>query len=126
MLAVQLIASHTAAMESYRRAMLAEQTFEGRQAALSQAGGKGQQKVTVEHVHVHAGGQAIVGNVGTPGGGVRPKSEDQPHEKQVTHAPQPEVRSAREVEGQAMSIRRDEERPLPDARGKIAGSAEGE
>jgi hypothetical protein len=143
MLAVQLIASHTAAMESYRRAMLAEQTFEGRQAALSQAGklsrthvlllealnrhrGKGQQKVTVEHVHVHAGGQAIVGNVGTPGGGVRPKSEDQPHEKQVTHAPQPEVRSAREVERQAMSIRRDEERPLPDARGKIAGSAEGE
>src|SRR5262245_58343264 len=25
--------------------------------------GKGQQKVTVEHVHVHSGGQAIVGNV---------------------------------------------------------------
>ena len=25
--------------------------------------GKGQQKVTVEHVHVHQGGQAIVGNV---------------------------------------------------------------
>jgi hypothetical protein len=25
--------------------------------------GKGQQKVTVEHVHVHNGGQAIVGNV---------------------------------------------------------------
>lgn len=27
--------------------------------------GKGQQKVTVEHVHVHEGGQAIVGNVET-------------------------------------------------------------
>lgn len=27
--------------------------------------GKGQQKVTVEHVHVHNGGQAIVGNVKT-------------------------------------------------------------
>lgn len=27
--------------------------------------GKGQQKVTVEHVNVHAGGQAIVGNVET-------------------------------------------------------------
>ena len=30
--------------------------------------GKGQQKVTVEHVHVHEGGQAIVGNVEAPGG----------------------------------------------------------
>lgn len=30
---------------------------------------KGQQKMTVEHVHVHDGGQAIVGNV-TQGGGV--------------------------------------------------------
>jgi hypothetical protein len=27
--------------------------------------GKGQQKVTVEHVHVHRGGQAIVGNINT-------------------------------------------------------------
>src|SRR5262245_1267405 len=55
-------------------------TFEGRRENLSQANklsgthatllealsrhrGKGQQKVTVEHVHVHEGGQAIVGNV---------------------------------------------------------------
>ena len=28
-------------------------------------GGKGLQKVTVEHVHVHSGGQAIVGSVET-------------------------------------------------------------
>jgi hypothetical protein len=40
--------------------------------------GKGQQKVTVEHVHVQAGGQAIVGSVGTPGGGVQSKLEEQP------------------------------------------------
>jgi hypothetical protein len=63
--------------------MLAEQTFEGRRENLNQANklartyavlldalnrhrGKGQQKVTVEHVHVNAGGQAIVGPV-TPG-----------------------------------------------------------
>jgi hypothetical protein len=38
MLAVQLIASHGAAMECYQRAMLPEQTFEGRQAAPGQAG----------------------------------------------------------------------------------------
>src|SRR5215467_9650868 len=32
--------------------------------------GKGQQKVTVEHVHMHAGGQAVVGTVETPGEGI--------------------------------------------------------
>ena len=31
--------------------------------ALNRHRGKGQQKVTVEHVHVHAGGQAVVGAV---------------------------------------------------------------
>jgi hypothetical protein len=84
MMAAQHIASHSAAMECYRRAMIGEQTFEGRRENLSQANklsrtftmlldslnrhrGKGQQKVTVEHVHVHSGGQAIVGAV-TPGG----------------------------------------------------------
>ena len=85
MMAAQLIASHHAAMECHRRAMLSEQTFEGRRESLSQANklsrthvllvealnrhrGKGQQKVTVEHVHIHSGGQAIVGSVETAGG----------------------------------------------------------
>jgi hypothetical protein len=80
MLAAQLLAAHNAAMECYRRAMIGEQTFEGRRENLSQANklsrtyaalldalnrhrGKGQQKVTVEHVSVHQGGQAIVGTV---------------------------------------------------------------
>jgi hypothetical protein len=70
-------------MECYRRAMISEQSFEGRREALNQANklsrtyatlldalnrhrGKGQQKVTVEHVHVHSGGQAIVGTVERP------------------------------------------------------------
>ena len=92
--------------------MIPEQSFEGRRENLNQANklsrtyttllealnryrGKGQQKVTVEHVHVHAGGQAVVGMVETPGGGDRPKSEDQPHAKQpISHASQPAVRSA--------------------------------
>ena len=60
--------------------MLGEQTFEGHRENLNQANklsrtyatlldalnrhrGKGQQKVTVEHIHVHAGGQAVVGVV---------------------------------------------------------------
>jgi hypothetical protein len=48
--------------------------------------GKGQQKVTVEHVHVHSGGQAIVGAVETSGGVA---SENQGHAdaKAITHAP---------------------------------------
>src|SRR5438477_13028509 len=108
MMAAQLLAAHNAAMECYRRAMLGEQTFEGRRENLSQANklsrtyvvlldalnghrGKGQQKVTVEHVHVHSGGQAVVGMVQTPGGGDQAKSEDQPHAKQIAHAPQPAV-----------------------------------
>ena len=96
MLGAQLLASHNAAMECYRRAMIDEQTFEGRRENLSQANklsrtyttllealnrhrGKGNQKVTVEHVTVNSGGQAIVGAVAHPGGGAPPKSEDQPH-----------------------------------------------
>src|SRR5207302_7435720 len=88
MIAAQLLAAHNAAMECYRRAMLAEQTFEGCRENLTQANklsrtyaalldalnrhrGKGQQKVTVEHAHVHSGGQAIVGPVAPRRGGVK-------------------------------------------------------
>jgi hypothetical protein len=102
MAAAQLIAAHEATMECYRRAMLSGQSFEGRQEVLNQANklsrtwvtllvaldkhrGKGQQKVTVEHVHVYEGGQAIVGNVDVGGGG-NSKSDDQAHAKQVTDA----------------------------------------
>src|ERR1700738_4405747 len=87
MIAAQLIAAHNATMECYRRAMIDEQTLEGRRDNLSQAnklsrtyavlldalnryrGKEGQQKVTVEHVDVHAGGQAVVGMVERPRGG---------------------------------------------------------
>jgi len=43
-------------------------TFVAQIEALQKLRGKGGQKVTVEHVHVHQGGQAIVGNVETVGG----------------------------------------------------------
>jgi hypothetical protein len=121
--------------------MLGEQTFEGRRENLAQANklsrtyatlldalnrhrGKGQQKVTVEHVHVHSGGQALVGMVETPGGGDRTKPEDQPHAKQIAHAPQPAMWRADE-ERQLMPIACDAERALPDARRTVAGRAEG-
>jgi hypothetical protein len=96
MMAAQLIAAHNAAMECYRRAMIGEQTFEGRRENLAQANklsrtyaallealnrhrGKGQQKVTVEHVHFHNVGQAIVGNMEGVGDGTRTNTKDQPH-----------------------------------------------
>jgi len=37
--------------------------------ALKKYRGKGEQKMTVEHVHVHNGGQAIVGDVHQKAGG---------------------------------------------------------
>jgi hypothetical protein len=100
MIAAQLVACHNAAMECYRRAMLTEQTFEGHRENLNQANklsrthatlvealnrhrGKRAQKVTVEHVHVHEGGQAIVGNVEHPGGRSTARSKDQPDAKQI-------------------------------------------
>ena len=91
--------------------------------ALNRHRGKGQQKVTVEHVHVHSGGQAVVGVVGTPGGGERPKAEDQPRAKQIAHAPQPTMRRA-DAEREPVPIAGDAERSLPDARGKVARRSE--
>jgi hypothetical protein len=142
MIAAQLIAAHNASMECYRRAMLGEQTFEERRENLAQANklsrtyatlldalnrhrGKGQQKVTVEHVHVHAGGQAVVGVVETPGEGDRPKSKDQPRAKQIAHPPQLAMRSE-DKEREPVPIARDAKRPMPDARGTITGRSEGE
>ena len=138
MIAAQLLAAHNAAMECYRRAMLDEQTFEGRHENLSQANklsrssavliealdrhrGKGQQKVTVEHVHVHAGGQAVVGTVETPGGGMHAKTEEQPHA--IAYVPASEMPRPN-ADRSTVSISSDAERPLPDARGKVAGRSE--
>jgi hypothetical protein len=141
MIAAQLIAAHNAAMECYRRAMLGEQTFEGRRENLNQANklsrsyatllealnrhrGKGQQKMTVEHVHVHPGGQAIVGTVETRGGGDGGKPEEQPYAKQIAHAPQPTMWRT-DKKGEPVPVTSDAERPLPNARRGIPGRAEG-
>lgn len=136
MIAAQLIAAHNASMECFRRAMIGEQSFEGRRENLNQATklsrtwatllealnryrGKGQQKVTVEHVNVHAGGQAVVGMVETPGGGDHSKLKEQAHAKQIAHAPEPALRSP-DTDRDAVPVTRDEEWAVPDARGKIA------
>lgn len=139
MMAAQMLAAHNAAMECFRRAMLPQQTFEGRKENLAQANkltrsfaalsealdrhrGKGQQKVTVEHVHVHAGGQAVVGAVSHPGGGGGSKPEEQPHA--LGYAPGTEMRSTDE-ERVPMPVAGDGQRPLPDARRGKSGGAKG-
>jgi hypothetical protein len=105
MLATQMVATHSAALECLRRAMIPSQTFAGFEQSLKHAAklmtiyarqidalnkhrGKGQQKVTVEHVHVAAGGQAMVGHIETA-----PKpsiSDDQSKDapKAIPHMPQ--------------------------------------
>lgn len=93
MLAAQMLACHHAAMDCYSRAHQPGQSLEVRTEALRMAAklsrtyamlaealnrhrGKGQQKVTIEHVHVHEGGQAIVGNVAHRGGGSKRKRRE--------------------------------------------------
>ena len=110
MIAAQLLGAHNAAMECYLRAMLKDQPLKGYRENLNQANklsrtysvlldalnrhrGKGQQKVTVEHVHVHSGGQAIVGTVKSSAADLS-KAGKQRHAKQVGHAPQPTMWSA--------------------------------
>jgi len=84
MLCVQMVGVHNLAMKFLRSAAQGQQipggtdsnvnraarllrTFALQVEALGRYRGKGQQKVTVEHVHVHHGGQAIVGAVSRTG-----------------------------------------------------------
>ena len=139
MIGAQLVACHNASMECYRRAMLPDAPFDERHGNLNSANklsrtystlaealnrhrGKGQQKMTVEHVHVHEGGQAIVGNVESRGGGFAPKAEDQPHA--ITHAPRTTMPSA-DTAREPVSVTGDGERPMPDAWRNVAGRTEG-
>ena len=79
MIATQMVATHLAAITALRRLKRSEnipqqdsygnlavklmRTFTAQLEALQRYRGKGQQKVTVEHVNVNAGGQVIVGTV---------------------------------------------------------------
>ena len=80
MLAVQMVGLHNLTMEMMSRATILDQTVEGVTSninritklsrtfaalleALNRHRNKGQQKMTVEHVHINKGGQAIIGTV---------------------------------------------------------------
>jgi hypothetical protein len=111
MLAAQMAAVHNATMTFARRLAHVDnikqqdsaqnafnklaRTFSAQVAALKNYRSKGEQRVLVEHVHVHAGGQAIVGAVTAEPGGVE-KTEDRPHA--LGYAVGPEMHSNFEKE----------------------------
>jgi len=114
MLAAQMVGTHSAALECLRRAAVEGQTFAGRDqslkhaqklmtlytqqlAALNKHRGKGQQKVTVEHVNVAAGGQAIVGNVETGQSG-KVKRHTPPEIEHTPEVPMQNVKSKSKVD----------------------------
>jgi hypothetical protein len=136
MLAVQMVAAHSAAMRCLKVAIPGNQTFPGMQASINMATklmrtytaqvealnkhrNKAKQTVIVKHVHVHEGGQAIVGNVDhSKGGGGK-------HEKPVTT---PCKRSVRSQDAKWRALQEPSgvrPYPMPDARGQEPGSAEG-
>jgi hypothetical protein len=108
MLATQMVATHVAAIKALRLLKASERiiqqdsngslavkllrTFAAQVEALQRYRGKGQQKVTVEHVHVHAGGQAIVGAV-TQGGRGAEKTEEPDATRGIAYEPSTPLRS---------------------------------
>jgi hypothetical protein len=95
--------------------------------ALNRHRGKGQQKMTVEHVHVHSSGKALVGVVVGAPSGDHVKVEGQAHATQaeIGYAQQPEMRCPQPQDRAAVPAAGDGERPLSHARRTIDGGAEG-
>jgi hypothetical protein len=97
-------------------------TFAAQVEALARKRRKGgEQNVTVKHVHIHAGGQAVVGNVSHRGGEGVTKNDQQAYgrrrKKPTTHAipESPSVRSANQ-EREALPITSDKKGALSIAR----------
>jgi hypothetical protein len=138
MLIAQMIATHELAMTFARRLKRIEnipqqdsavngltkltRTYAAQMEALKRYRSGGEQKMTVQHVHVAEGGQAIVGNVSASApGGVIGKTKEQPHA--LGYAPG--VAMPRQIEAERARV------PgtggpgtprLPDARGRRWGS----
>ena len=90
MLAAQMVATHHAAIDCLRRAMIPQQNPSARDVNLKHAAkllaiytrqlevldkhrGKGQQQMIIKHVNVESGAQAVVGSVTTKGSLRRPR-----------------------------------------------------
>ena len=140
MLASQIAVTHSLAMDFLLRAKNADQipqfdsagrlaakllvAFAGHVELLNKLKRGGSQTVCVEHVHVHPGGQAIVGNVST-GGREPEKNERQPHAPDNNQTVAPRCLAAEpspalsciDTSRQAVPVPSGEgEEPLPDAR----------
>jgi hypothetical protein len=120
LLAAQMAAVHNATMTFARRLAHVEtipqqdsasnafnkltRTFAAQVEALKRYRSGGEQKMTVQHVHVAEGGQAIVGNVSASaeGVGARKKTEGQPHA--LGYAPGVEMPRQIEAEREALPI----------------------
>jgi hypothetical protein len=120
MLAAQIAAVHNATMTFARRLAHVEnipqqdsaerafnklaRTFAAQVEALKRYRSGGEQKMTVQHVHVAEGGQAIVGNVSAPapGVGANEKMKEQPHA--LGYAPGVEMPRQVEENREAMPI----------------------
>jgi hypothetical protein len=116
MLALQMAAIHNATITFARRLANVEtipqqdsteralnklaRTFTTQIEALKRYRSTGEQKVTVQHVTVNDGGQAVIGDIKTGEG--NEKNEEKPHAKQITHAPSQTLQSQIEAVGEAV------------------------
>jgi hypothetical protein len=134
MLISQMIACQDAAMAALRRMRAAKEiqqhdtngnmavklmrTFAAQLEALKRYRSKGEQRVTVQHVHVAADQAAVQVNGTGPGsGGVNEIREDQPHEAhELAHAPGITMRGENPTRDSVPVPRREGAEALPDAR----------
>ena len=120
MLASQMAAVHMASMTFARRLAHVEtisqqdsasnafnkltRTFAAQMSALKDYRSKGEQKMTVQHVHVAEGGQAIVGNVNAPAEGVGLPKKPEVQPQALGYAPGVEMPRQIEAERAAVPI----------------------
>jgi hypothetical protein len=109
-LAAQMVVSHNAGMEAFRRAFLPQQSFEATDIYLKQGtklsrlfteqmaalkkyrGESGNQIVTVKHQHVEVNSVGATQVNAFPQGGVEEKPKEQPHAKQIADASESPLR----------------------------------
>jgi hypothetical protein len=134
MLASQMAVTHALAMEVLGRAKRVKdieqfdsaanaankllRTFAMQAEVLANMRRGGKQSMQIRHVHVHSGGQAVVGNVTNrlrAGGGGSRKNVHRAHTQAITHAPVASMRGEDE-EGELVPTACDIEGTLPNAR----------
>ena len=139
MLAVQMVATHTAALAALHKARTAEyrpgldswgnlatkllRTYTAQLETLAKYRRRGSQTVRVEHVNVAPGAQAIVGPVThVAGGGGEGRSGDHAQAQEprpaLAHAPVAPLWGAHPVRDAVPLAGREGEEALPDARGR--------